>query len=54
MLLLLLLLTWTPVCEVCRNHEVVVLQTLTGTALDLGSVDLIITTYSSHLLLHLF
>ena len=37
-MLLLLLYFRTPVCAVCMNHEVVVLQHLTGNAPYLGSV----------------
>ena len=35
--MLLLLLTWPPVREVCPNHEVVIFQPWTGTSPDLGS-----------------
>ena len=49
---MLLLLSWPPVCAVCRNHEVVVFQP--WTAPDLSSITLIIKNYSSHLPPHLF
>ena len=38
LLLLLFLLTWTPVRKVCPNHEVVMFQNKTGKSPDLGSV----------------
>ena len=50
----MLLLAWPPVRVVCPNNEVVVFQTWIWTALKLGSITLIITTHSSHLLPHLF
>ena len=54
LLLLLFLFAWTPVRAVFPNHDVLVFQPPTGTAPDLGSVALIITTYSSHHPPHLF
>ena len=49
-----LLLVWPPVGAVCPSHDVVVFQSRIGTATDLGSIALIITTYSSHPPPHLF
>ena len=37
--LLLMLLYWPLVCEVCPNYELVMFQPWTGISLDLGSVD---------------
>ena len=54
LLLLLLFLAWPLVRAVCPNHEVVVFQPQTVTALDLGFIALIITTNYSHLLPYLF
>ena len=50
----MLFLVWPPVRAVCTNHGLVVFQPRTGTSLYLGYVDIIITTYSSHLPPHLF
>ena len=37
-LLLLLLFSWPPVCEMCQNYVVLMFQTQIGTPPDLGSV----------------
>ena len=42
-MLLLLLCVWPPVRAVCPNHKVVVFQTQTETALELGSVAIFTT-----------
>ena len=36
--IMLLLFSWTPVCEVCPNYVVVMLQPLTGNSLNLRAV----------------
>ena len=45
--MLLLLITWSPVCEVRLNNEVVMFQPWTGNSLDLVSVG-IINLFSIH------
>ena len=48
-MLLLLLFSWQPVCEVCLNYLLVMFQPRTGTSLDLGSVA---NFYAATLLSH--
>ena len=45
---MLFLLACPPVCTVCTNHEVVVFQPCTGTALYLGSVAIFTTIIDSY------
>ena len=48
-LLVLLLLSWTTICVVCPNYEVVVFQLQTGITPYLGSITIFTTVlYSSH------